>query len=270
MATNHEVFEHKTLDGVTFRVMKTKASNICPYVINKPISSSGELGMNGTFFSSADYTAPPESSSAVYPNGSCGRGISWALDASKVYPYNGTSTENYNRGTLVICTNNNTNKTIAEVVSKKTVEEIQNYYSGLPVTINAMIGGGTLAMGSSDSVWRQKFNDENWDSLWPSMGGVIADILDFFTPDSSLRRAGIGVKTEDGECYAYLAVSIGNASLYELKHLFEELKCAHAIFLDGSDSVQMRWKSENNVIWKDISGSTPRYIWNMIKLKDKT
>ena len=67
--------------------------------------------------------------------------------------------------------------------------------------------------------------------------------------------------------YAYMVASVGNASIYELRHLFEELGCEDAIFLDGSNSVQMRWKDENNVIREDISNaSSPRYIWNIVSL----
>ena len=238
MANNHSVFTFLA-DGEEFRVIRTKVSNIRPYIINKPISQSGQLGINGTFFGSSDYSNPPEASDVVYPNGSCGAGISWSYDSNKTYPYNGDENEQRSRGTLVICTNNNTNKTIAEVISKKNVSEIEEYYEGLPVTIKAIIGGGDLAMGQSDDAWEEIFEAEDWDGLYHNWGGWWAKFVDYLKPNSSLRRTGIGINNEDGEWYAYLAVSLESVSLLNLKHLFEDLNCAHAIFLDGSDSVKI-------------------------------
>ena len=107
MALNHTMELYTTnADDKTFRVLTTKAKYIRPYVINQPISTSGQLGINAGFFASADYSAPPEADNITYPNESCGRSISWAKNYTKVYPYNGRASYKCSRGTVVIGTYN--------------------------------------------------------------------------------------------------------------------------------------------------------------------
>lgn len=275
MALNHTVELYTTeSDGKEFRLLLTKAKYVRPYIINMPISSSGQLGINGGFFGSNDHDAPPESANAIYPDGSCGCSISWARNYTKTYPYNGSANHRYSRGTVVISTNTSTGKTLAEVIQADSVETINNLYPSSNILIDAMIGGGDLSIGSSDTYWRNYVHEaEGWgDSLHPWMGEweLLADIAESFKAGSSLRRAGLGLKTINNEKYIYMAVSIGNVSLYHLRHLFDELGCYSGIFLDGSNSVQMRWKDSNNVIQEDISSpESPRHIWNMVMLTNK-
>lgn len=275
MAINHTVELYTTSsDEKEFRLLLTKAKYVRPYIINMPISDSGQLGINGGFFGSDDYNEPPESEDANYPSGSCGRSISWAKNYTKTYPYNGTATNHYSRGTVVISTNTSTQKTLAEVISADSVATINSLYPSTNISIDAMIGGGELAVGSSDTYWKNNVYDaEGWTSdIFPCLGEweKATDIYTSLFPSSSARRCGLGLKTINNEKYICMAVSTGNASIYHLRHLFDELGCYSGIFLDGSHSVQMRWKDSNNVIQEDISNpNSPRYIWNMVMLTNK-
>lgn len=245
MAYNHSA-QDITVDGETFKVIRTKIDYIRPRIINQPLTNTNFLGINGGFFSSPDYSAPPN----------YGVSISWTQYGTNNHLYNGTSTENYPRGTLYIYADNN-GVQHAQVQPFSKVSEVQNQITG--ATLKAIIGGGDLGIGIDDDVWYDEiYKGEEWDNV---KFGIIDTAL------LSTRRSGIGIRTENGECIAYLAVSTTNARLVELKHLFEYIDCYAAIFLDGSGSSQYQYKDENNAIVSYGGTDNPsRYIWNMIQI----
>lgn len=266
MAINHTVYE-ETCNGANFRIIETKAKFIRPVVINKPLSQVNYLGINGGFFSpiSPLYDRPSEAEDAEYPDECCGNCISWYRYYTKNYEYNGvTRFETENRAALLIGTYTETNKTFASVVQARDVATAIGQYRNFPIRIDAVIGGGNLSPRTvDDSIWKSSYFDaENWTKLYESWGDF--SILWDNIPGKNLRRTGIGLKKIDDEWYAYLTVSTESASMYDLRHLFQNMNCDHAIFLDGSGSSCMRWKDENNTTHLDEN--LDRYIWNMIML----
>ena len=235
---------------VNWKVIRTKVEYIRPRIINQPIINTDYVGINGGFFSAADYTVSP----CVSPPNGGGRGISWNKGAGDNYLYNGTAAKHISRGTLFICKNGD--EFDARVVS---VAQANDVFDLVPkADIIAMIGGGELALGANDTDWYDNvYLAEDWEL---SHG--------FDTSDLPARRTGIGIKTENGERIAYLAVSKNAAVLADLRTLFsDELRCDSGIFLDGSGSSQYRYIDENGQVVEDGgSDYTSRYIWNMVKI----
>lgn len=233
--------------GVDWKVIRTKVDYIRPKIINQPLVNTSFLGINGGFFSSANYNAPP----------SYGVSINWNQYSTDNYLYNGIATDMVSRGTLLIYEKNGIQN--AQVLSASRAAQIIGYADGNFLTAKAMIGGGDLALGMSSSDWYYNvYKEENWDNM--KFG-----IIDTATLPTS--RTGIGLKTEDGINIAYLAVSTSNAVLADLRQLFNYLGCHSAIFLDGSGSSQYRYKDvNNNIVEYGGTDSPSRYIWNMVQI----
>lgn len=220
-----------------YHIIRTHVSNIVSEVIKKPVCSTSNYGMNGGFFVSSDYSQPPQSSVSIAHDGVTGN----------------PSTNAKYRGTFFTYIENGLTK--AGVARCNSVAELKKDVGYL--NFKTLIGGGSLSLPVSEESFKNVHEQEEWN--------INAGI-------PVTRRSGLAFKNEAGGVYAYLVVSTGFKTLYNLRNfLKEDLACTNAIFLDGSGSSQMQVFANGSLIQE--KGSDPgagRYIWNMVKLINKS
>lgn len=245
MATNYSYFEQSAA-GSDFRIIKTHVSNLRSETIKKPISSTSYYGINGGVFNSPNgYSAPPTQ----------GLAISWNKDDTSSTTTTSNANGGKSRGTLF--TYFESGMTKAGITRCTNITDLKSKVGN--IDFRCIVGGGDFALNiASDSTWNSSiFEAEAWSTQ--------ADYP--FVPDP--RRAGIGIKVENGNWYSYLAISKSNAKLYDLRQLFKDLGCFNAIHLDGSGSSQMQVFANGGLI-TDRGSDPDRYIWNMVRLKATT
>lgn len=234
MAINYSYFEQDS-----YRIIKTHVSNIVSEVIKKPVCSTENYGINGGFFNSINYNSPPTDGLSIAHDGKIG---------------NPSSNSGKYRGTLFTYSQNGQTK--AGIIQCTDVANLKTQVGYL--NFKTIIGGGSLALGVSEDKWLSNYYDaEGWNiaATVPLHG-----------------RSGIGLKTENGEQKAFLAVSVnGFRTLTSLRNLFIDLGCTAGMFLDGSGSAQMQVYANGGLIQeKGTDSGAGRYIWNMVKLINKS
>ncbi|SEO81394.1 MULTISPECIES: phosphodiester glycosidase family protein [unclassified Paenibacillus] len=231
MAINYTYFESSG-----YRVIKTHVSNIVSEVIKKPVCSTNNYGINGGFFASNLYTAPPTG------------GLSISYDGATQDPgSNAGGTRN--RGTFFTYLDNGVTK--AGITRCTTIPNLKQQVGNLQ--FKTIIGGGSLHLTGTEDQFKTIHEDE----VWNVHAGIAAT-----------RRAGLGFKNESNGVYAYLVTSTVWKTLYNLRDFFkDDLGCNNAVFLDGDGSVQMQVYANGELIKADGTDPSPgRYVWNMVYL----
>ncbi|WP_139368356.1 phosphodiester glycosidase family protein [Evansella clarkii] len=119
---------------VTYWILRTPISNIRSLIINRPISSTSNTGVNGGFFAAANgYNSPPTG----------GRSISYTRGYSTNYLYNGTASNPVSRRTAVIYNNR---RSITRMNAAR-LSEITNRFG----TVDVAIGGTDFSSSSWSS-----------------------------------------------------------------------------------------------------------------------
>ena len=265
MAFNHSVeLIESTSSNKEFYVLTTNISYVRPKIINKPLSDTSYIGINGATFRPNEngYFYPPED----------GCGISWnkngtdnhILNYSKKYVFEGNTP--LNRGTIYIYQDDRgALKQRAGCMRTMTVDGILNRFPDMDIV--AMIGGGSLSLDKTESQWEDIVHEEDFYATIGPIQNTTAFI------NFPIERTGLGYKYSNitGITTAYLVISNGNATLKELRNFFKDnLECDNAIHLDGSDCSGMQYKDANNndaiTYIPDRGNESERYIWNMIQV----
>jgi len=262
---SYEVFERDD-----FTVIKTKAENIKPETIRSPLCSDyvrelGYYGINAGFFNSV-YKEKPNDEDFISVS------ISWSREDSEkgaeVFEYSPRDFERValgedyyiSRGTLYLYEDDG--RFEAGVISAESCYNLKmkvKSRKGIEHDFIYMIGGGNFYINEYPDI-------DDWESWkqekYAAEGPLVVET-------NKTGRSGIGIKEENGEFYAYLAVSGTNGeekpkTLRELRDLFISLGCSDAIYLDGDGSSQMRCEDDNGELIEKPGDN--RYIWSMVRL----
>ncbi|MEH6986113.1 hypothetical protein, partial [Priestia megaterium] len=266
-------------DTVSLRVIKTPIDNILTEVIKKPVSETNYIGINGGYYVPSaperkDYKkVKPCSMTYFNPGGS-----------TIGYNYNGCPGKERSLPTFVTYYDKNLKKTKAEIISAKSIDDINNHFKNLDknnhshhsnqVIINAIGGKGfDLEHYGFYSVTWDDFSD--LESFSKKLGRNFQSKMQYMSPQPT-RRTVLGFQEEEGKTYAYLMITLEGVSIEGLKSRlkklgFDETNC---IILDSSGSSSMRVYDKDNEKWEVDIGTEPfssapdanRFSYNMIRV----
>lgn len=245
-----------TMGREDFRYISTDASNIKSQIINSNIGDCDYLGISGGFFHADNgYDSPPTGGASIHWN-------KGGLDNQK-FNYKGKPSTQTPRSTGTLVTYKEGGVTKALITQISNVDEIKAKFG--TIDVQTVIGGASLHLNLSNADWETKVFGTGGELAGGTPQGGLGPLMD-------ARRSGIGFKVENGKWTIFMVVSIemNGCSLFALRDAFKELGCYEAIMLDGSASVQSRYKVPELGILADRGNKGPfrenRMIWNMIRL----
>ncbi|MEY8351227.1 hypothetical protein AALF16_23705 [Bacillus cereus] len=285
-AQNYDYYLQSTkvlYDTVKFRVIKTPIDNIRTEVIMKPLSETKYIGINGAYSSKGkEGNIVPHTISYYNPDYNMKVGGSTkSVQVNALYKDENDKPIPTPLPTLVTYYDRNLQKTKAEIIQAKSLDDIYNHFKNLDhndhhhhynqIIINAI--GGKGFEPEHLGFKRVPIANLTWDRFFQNFQGQAHFQLPLPT-----RRTVLGFREENGTTYAYLMVTLQGTSIGSLKIRlsqfgFDETNC---IVLDGSGSSSMRViDKKNNKLDVDL-GTEPnffdftpnanRVVYSMIRL----
>lgn len=236
-AKDYSFEEEKTTkigdEEVVFSIIKTPVNNIQTEVIMKPVSETNYIGINGGFNHQGNGKVEPRS---ISYNGS-----------SKGHNYNSkedpeTKPESIvSLPTFVTYFDKDLQKTRAEIISVKSMDDINNHFK------------------NQDDNPNQKHNHNSNQIIINAIGGKGYTKKHFGNDQkdyslAELRRTVLAYKEEQGTVYAYLIITKSFVTVENLKLHVEKLGFTENenIVLDGSGSTSMRVRKPNGELLVDV------------------